>query len=122
MEVPTIRPQTNRAMLARRIECCSGSLQRLDGGRRRQVMHTADAEDRHRRMDRRKEVLADVPLRSRCFEIETELLCRAAARRWKIISVPVRTIYAEDHASYIRPVRDAFRFISVILRHALGRS
>ena len=70
----------------------------------------------------RKEVLADVPLRSRCFEIETELLCRAAARRWKIISVPVRTIYAEDHASYIRPVRDAFRFISVILRHVLGRS
>ena len=70
----------------------------------------------------RKEVLSDVPLRSRCFEIETELLCRAAVRRWKIISVPIRTIYAQDQPSYIRPIRDALRFLSVVLRHALGRS
>ena len=68
----------------------------------------------------RKEVLEQVPLRAKRFEIETELLCAAAVRRWKIISVPVRVIYPIPHASHIRPMRDAVRFLGVILRH-LGR-
>lgn len=68
----------------------------------------------------RKEVLASVPLQAKRFEIETELLLRAAARRWKIISVPVSSIYA-DQPSYIRPFRDAWRFLAVVLRHVVGR-
>ena len=68
----------------------------------------------------RKEVLEQVPLRAKRFEIETELLCAAAARRWKIISVPIRAIYPTHHASHIRPMRDAVRFLGVILQH-LGR-
>lgn len=66
----------------------------------------------------RAEVLGDVPLRARRFEIETELLCRAAARRWKIVSAPVRSIYRQER-SHIRPVRDGLRFVGVILRHFL---
>jgi glycosyltransferase involved in cell wall biosynthesis len=69
----------------------------------------------------RKEVLADVPLRTKHFEIETELLLRAAVRRWKIISVPVRTIYQPDHQSHIRPFWDAMRFIGLIIRYAFRR-
>ena len=65
----------------------------------------------------RKEVLEQVPLRAKRFEIETELLCAAAIRRWKIVSVPVRAIYHTGHASHIRPVRDAIRFFGVILQH-----
>ncbi|MBI3321872.1 MAG: glycosyltransferase family 2 protein [Candidatus Omnitrophica bacterium] len=69
----------------------------------------------------RKEVLEDIPLRARRFDIETEFLVRAAARRWKIISVPVRSIYQPRQPSHIRPIRDAVRFLGVVLRHLLWR-
>ena len=64
----------------------------------------------------RKELLTSVSLKSDRFEIETELLLAAAKRRWKTISVPIRTIY-HDHASHIHPVRDALRFFGVVLRY-----
>ena len=63
----------------------------------------------------RRELLDTVPLRGKRFEIETELVCGAAVRRWKIISVPVRSIY-HNHESHIRPVRDGVRFLWVLLR------
>ena len=66
----------------------------------------------------RKELLQSVPLTASRFEIETELLLGAAAQRWKIISVPIRTIY-QGEGSHIRPVRDTIRFIGLILRHLL---
>jgi glycosyltransferase involved in cell wall biosynthesis len=68
----------------------------------------------------RRELLQDVPLRGQRFEIETELVLAAAARRWKIISVPIRVIYG-DHASHIQPLRDAVRFAGVLLQHVTRR-
>ena len=68
----------------------------------------------------RRELLASVPLRSNCYEIESELLLAAAARRWKIVSVPVRAIY-DGHASHIRPVRDGFLFVWLLLLALFGR-
>ena len=64
----------------------------------------------------RKEVLETVPLRSRLYEIETELLIGAARRRWKIVSVPIRAIYDASHKSRIQPIRDAARFAGVLFR------
>ncbi len=68
----------------------------------------------------RKEVLEDLPLRSRRYEVETELLLKAASRRWKIVSVPVRSIYG-DHLSHIRPVREGVRFVAIVLRYLLRK-
>ena len=68
----------------------------------------------------RKEVLEDLPLRSRRYEIETELLLKAAARRWKIISVPIRSIY-DNHPSHIQPVREGLRFVAIILHYLIRR-
>ena len=68
----------------------------------------------------RKEVLEDLPLRSRRYEVETELLLKAASRRWKIVSVPVRSIYG-DHLSHIRPVREGVRFVAIVLRYLFRR-
>ena len=68
----------------------------------------------------RREVLESVPLRAMRFEIETELVLGAALRRWKIVSVPVRSIY-RDHHSHIRPVREGLRFIGVVLRYLMWR-
>jgi glycosyltransferase involved in cell wall biosynthesis len=69
----------------------------------------------------RKEVLETVPLRSRLYEIETELLVGAARRRWKIVSVPVQSIYHPDRKSRIQPLRDAARFASVLFRAVVRR-
>lgn len=67
----------------------------------------------------RKEVLETIRLVARRYEIETELLVKAARRRWKIISVPVASIYHSDHHSHIRPLRDTARFAGLIV-HLLG--
>ena len=69
----------------------------------------------------RKEVLESVPLRAKHFEIETELVLGAAKRRWKIISVPVRSIYQEHHQSHIRPLQDTIRFLGLVVRYLVGR-
>ncbi len=69
----------------------------------------------------RREVLENVPLRSTRFEIESELVLRAAAKRWKIISVSVKTIYDARHRSHIRPVREGLRFLWLLMRHAVGQ-
>ena len=67
----------------------------------------------------RREVLEAVPIKSHHFEVETELLLKAAKKKWKIVSVPVRTIYAKDHHSHIKPIRDGLRFCALILRHLI---
>lgn len=69
----------------------------------------------------RAEVLADLTaLRAARYEIETEVLLAAAAKRWKIISVPVQTIYA-GQPSHIRPVRETVRFLCILFRYLLHR-
>ncbi len=68
----------------------------------------------------RKEVMEHVPLRARGYDVETELVLNAAARRWKIVSVPVRSIY-DQHRSHIRPVREGVRFLVQLLRHLVMR-
>jgi glycosyltransferase involved in cell wall biosynthesis len=47
------------------------------------------------------------------FEIEDELLLEAARLKYKITSVPVTTVYA-DERSHIRPFRDTVRFLRFI--------
>ena len=67
----------------------------------------------------RTEVLAHLPLRAKRYEIETEMLFSAAAHQWRIVSVPVRTIYT-DRGSHIRPVRDTLRFLKLVFRHLVS--
>lgn len=62
----------------------------------------------------RREVLQSVPLRTSHFEHEAELVFGAAARRWKIVSVPIRSIYRNER-SHIRPVRDGLRFLWLLV-------
>ncbi len=65
-----------------------------------------------------REVLATVPLRSRHYEIETELLLAASRRQWKTISVPIQTTY-NGQVSYIRPLQDTVRFFMFLVRFLL---
>jgi hypothetical protein len=70
----------------------------------------------------RREVLAQVPLRAKRFEIETELVLAAARQKWKTISVPISTVYRSDEKSHIRPLRDLARFLCVIAWHMAGQN
>ncbi len=60
------------------------------------------------RMIRRK-VLEKVRLTSDRFEVESELVIRAARAGFRIDSVPVSSVYRR-HSSFIRPLRDTVRF------------
>jgi glycosyltransferase involved in cell wall biosynthesis len=67
----------------------------------------------------RLDVLAGLPLSATRYEIDTEVLLSAAAAGCKIVSVPIRTIYASE-GSHIRPVRDTVRFLVFLLRRLVG--
>lgn len=54
-------------------------------------------------------VLASMHLTVKDYEIESEVLIQASKKGFKVISVPIRTIY-EGQVSKINPIRDTVRF------------
>ncbi|MDP8259273.1 MAG: glycosyltransferase family 2 protein [Candidatus Aadella gelida] len=64
--------------------------------------------------------LAKLELTSKKYDIDSEMLMEASAKGMMIKSVPVQTIYGEE-TSKIRPLRDALKFLWLILRHRTGR-
>lgn len=63
----------------------------------------------------RTEVLRSVPLTTDKYEIESEVLIKAAKAGFKIRSIPIRSIYRGEK-SQIRPLKDTLRFVSFIFR------
>ena len=63
----------------------------------------------------KRQVLERITLTCSNFEIESEMIIKAARAGFTIDSVPIRTIY-EDEVSKIHPVRDTLRFIRFIVR------
>ncbi|RKY71290.1 MAG: glycosyltransferase family 2 protein [Candidatus Latescibacterota bacterium] len=61
------------------------------------------------------EVLRRVSLETDGYEMESELLIKAARSGFQIVSVPIRTVYA-DETSFIHPLRDTGRFIALVWR------
>lgn len=73
------------------------------------------------RLLRRELLQAISPLSAMRYDIESEIILATAAKRWKIISVPVKSLYdPKRHRSSIRPLRDTWRFFSLLARR-LGR-
>lgn len=62
-----------------------------------------------------KSVLENLNLRTNNFEIESEILIRAARNKVKISSVPIKTIYFKGHFSKINPFIDTIRFVWFLL-------
>jgi len=69
----------------------------------------------------RREVLKNLDFATSNFESESEILIEASRKRYRIVSVPIKTIYREEK-SKIRPVRDTLRFLKLILIGIHGRS
>ncbi len=63
--------------------------------------------------------LRSVEIRSRRFEVEVELLLKAAQSGWRIVHVPVPTLYGTER-SKISPAMDTMRFLRAVARHGLG--
>lgn len=66
----------------------------------------------------KRRVLENVELKSSNFEIESELIIKAAKKAFKIESVPIKTVY-NDELSRINPVLDTIRFIIFVIRTSL---
>jgi glycosyltransferase involved in cell wall biosynthesis len=60
--------------------------------------------------------------RSGAFAAESEMLVLAARAGAHLANVPVRTIYIEGRQSRIRPVRDTWRFMLLVLRLAFSKT
>lgn len=91
--MPWIRYLTNRLMSAIISLACG---QRIP-----------DTQCGYRYIDTR--VLRNISLNCDDFEIETEMLMKAAKRGCRICSVPIKTIY-QDEESKINPLKDTVRF------------
>lgn len=61
----------------------------------------------------KKEVLRAIKLRCCNYEIESEVILKAARQGLKVASVPIRTMYNQER-SRINPLIDTFRFIGFI--------
>ena len=56
-----------------------------------------------------------IPLSSKHYEMEMELLIKAGRAGYKIDSIPIKTVYTGSQSS-IRPSRDTIRFLLMLIR------
>jgi glycosyltransferase involved in cell wall biosynthesis len=97
-DMPIVRVITNRFMSSVISGICGQYIADTQCGYR---LFTSDA-------------IAGIDIRSRKFEIESEILVKLSRAGFRIDSVSVKSIYA-DEKSKIRPVRDSFRFLRFVL-------
>ncbi len=65
----------------------------------------------------KRNVLESIKFEFSNFEIESEILLKAARKGFKIESVPVKTVY-RDETSNIKPIFDTIRFLSFLIKMA----
>lgn len=65
----------------------------------------------------RADVLRGLVLQTAKFDTESEMLIEAANRGFRIVNLPISTIYGSEK-SYFRPVLDTLRFLRVAARYA----
>lgn len=68
----------------------------------------------------KREALAGISLESSNFEIESEMILKAAWAGFKIESVPIKTVYRNE-TSKVHPVFDTFRFIAFMVKALASR-
>ncbi|MBF0593780.1 MAG: glycosyltransferase family 2 protein [Candidatus Omnitrophica bacterium] len=68
----------------------------------------------------RTEVLRNIQVSSTAFEIESEVIIKASKKGYRIVSVPIQTIYSNER-SKINPFFDTVRFFVYIIREMFVR-
>lgn len=69
----------------------------------------------------KSEVLRKVEIRSRRYDAEPELLIKAGRAGFKVMEIPIATIYHRDGKSSINPFMDTIRFIKLVVRCLVTR-
>ena len=64
----------------------------------------------------KRDILEKLAIKSKKFEIESEIIIKAARLGTPIKSIPIRSVYFKNQQSKIRPLRDALRFWKFIFR------
>ena len=100
--MPYVRMQTNRFM--------SNLISRISG------QHVPDSQCGFRLI--KKEVLQKIRLESSNYDIESELIIKAARAGFKIESVPIETVYRGEK-SKINPILDTLRFMRLLFKIGL---
>jgi len=70
----------------------------------------------------KREVLEKIIIKTKKFEIESEVLIKAARLGFTIESIPIKSIYFKSLRSKIQPLIDTVRFIKFLFRLRNGRS
>ena len=65
----------------------------------------------------KRNVLESIKFEFPNFEIESEIILKAARKGYKIESVPIKTVY-RDEMSKIKPIFDTIRFLSFLIKMA----
>ncbi|OQX84244.1 MAG: hypothetical protein B6D53_00375 [Candidatus Omnitrophica bacterium 4484_49] len=66
-----------------------------------------------------RDVLENINITSRKFEVESELLLQAARKGYRIDFVDISSVYFPGRKSKIRPVRDTIRFVKFAVKYFL---
>jgi glycosyltransferase involved in cell wall biosynthesis len=69
----------------------------------------------------KREVLEKIIINTKKYEIESEILIKAARNGYVIISVPIQSIYSKNLRSKINPFVDTLRFLKFISHVESGR-
>jgi hypothetical protein len=60
-------------------------------------------------------ILKNLRLKGRHFDLESEILARAARLGFRIGTVPIKTIY-RDESSHVNKLLDTLRFVRLLIR------
>ncbi len=66
------------------------------------------------------DILKELDLTSRDFQIETEILMKACRKGFKVRNVPIKTIYRNEE-SKINPFKDTIRFFAYFIKEVCSR-
>ncbi len=69
-----------------------------------------------------RKVLENVKTRSNRFEAEPELLLRASLKGFKILSIPISTIYYKGIKSNVHPIKDSLMFFKMFIKSFLWKN
>ena len=61
-------------------------------------------------------VLKNIKLETKNFDTESEVLLKASWMDYKIINIPISTIYHKDFVSHVNPFKDTLKFFKLIFR------
>jgi len=62
------------------------------------------------------DVLKNIKLETKNFDTEPEILLKASWMDYKIINIPISTIYHKDFVSHVNPFKDTLKFFKLIFK------